>query len=162
MQTLRPQFRHNAWSNQRVCALIANLDPTMLDADAPGAFSSLAGTVKHYVGVEEVYLTLIGGRGLEAFASQEAYFNQDLAWFIARSAELGDGYLTLLSHADETLLDRPLTIPWINTPLTVRDGLIQVLSHSGQHRAQILSILGAAGHTVPDLDYVLMLMENAS
>lgn len=42
------------------------------------------------------------------------------------------------------------------------DGLIQVISHSSQHRAQIRSVLGQHGVQVPDLDYVLMLRESRS
>jgi uncharacterized damage-inducible protein DinB len=43
--------------------------------------------------------------------------------------------------------------------VTVRDGLLQVLSHSAQHRSQVLSWLSSQGVETPDLDYVLMLQE---
>jgi uncharacterized damage-inducible protein DinB len=46
--------------------------------------------------------------------------------------------------------------------MTVHDGLIQVVGHSAQHRAQVLSVLGQHGVEVPDLDYVLMLREARS
>ena len=162
MHTLRQQFRHNAWCNERVGALLTALDPAALQAGAAGAYGSLTDTLKHFVGVEDAYLTLIEGRALDAFGSQETYFAHDLAWFIARSAEIGTGYQDLLASSDGSLLDRPLTVPWIAAPLTVRDGLIQVLAHSAQHRAQILSLLGAAGRDVPNVDYVFMLEQEQS
>jgi uncharacterized damage-inducible protein DinB len=34
-----------------------------------------------------------------------------------------------------------------------------LLTHSAQHRAQILSILGDWGQKVPDMDYVVMRLE---
>jgi uncharacterized damage-inducible protein DinB len=40
-----------------------------------------------------------------------------------------------------------------------REGLIQVLTHSAQHRAQVLSTLGERGRQVPDMDYVVMRLE---
>jgi hypothetical protein len=42
---------------------------------------------------------------------------------------------------------------------TARDGLLQVLTHSSQHRSQVLSWLSAQGVRTPDLDYVVMLGE---
>jgi uncharacterized damage-inducible protein DinB len=50
-------------------------------------------------------------------------------------------------------------MPALNVPVTARDGLLQVLTHSSQHRSQVLSWLSAHGISTPDLDYVLMLRE---
>ncbi|MGH2457769.1 MAG: DinB family protein [Chloroflexota bacterium] len=63
-----------------------------------------------------------------------------------------DAYLAMIRG-------QPLSVPWIKAPLTARDGLLQVLTHSGQHRAQVFSVLGARGIDVPGLDYVMMLEE---
>jgi hypothetical protein len=46
--------------------------------------------------------------------------------------------------------------------LTKHDGLLQVLSHSAQHRAQVFSVLGQRGIDVPDLDYVLFVKSTRS
>jgi uncharacterized damage-inducible protein DinB len=43
--------------------------------------------------------------------------------------------------------------------MTCRDGLLHVLTHSAQHRSQVLSWLSTQGLATPDLDYVLMLRE---
>jgi hypothetical protein len=47
----------------------------------------------------------------------------------------------------------------VKVPVTARDGLLQVLTHSSQHRAQVLSWLSAQGVPTPDLDYVVMLVQ---
>jgi uncharacterized damage-inducible protein DinB len=159
MQTLQRLFHYNAWANRRVFEVTLKLEPALLAQDARGTLGSLEGTLKHMIGVEEVYLTLIEGRDLGASGSQEAFMAHDLAWFHSRAAELGAGYLAFLATADEPALERPLAVPWIPTPLTVRDGLLQVLMHSAQHRAQVFSTLGDRGHAVPYLDYVVMLAE---
>lgn len=159
MATLVKLFRYNAWANRRVFDVVAGVEAGELARDAKGTQSSLEGTLKHLMGVEDVYLMLIQGRDMGAAGSQEAYFAHDLAWFRDRAEEVGRGYAELIANADEALLGRPLAIPWIAAPLTVEDGLAQVLTHSAQHRAQVLSALGERGHAVPDVDYVLMLQE---
>lgn len=162
MQTLQLMFHHNGWANQRVMDVLAGLDGSVLGDDAKGTVGSIEQTVKHLVGVEEVYLTHIQGNDLSAAGSQEEYFAHDLEWFRQRASKLGQDYAELLVGADEQLLEQPLVIPWIPVPLTVREGLIQVLTHSAQHRAQILSTLGERGQRVPALDYVVMRMEGQS
>lgn len=159
MQTLQQLFRYNAWANRRVFAVTADLEPALLAQDARGTLGTIEDTLKHMIGVEEVYLTLIQGGALGASGSQEAFMAHDLAWFQSRAAELGAGYLAFLATADEQALGRPLTVPWLAVSLTVQDGLLQVLQHSAQHRAQVFSTLGDRGQTVPDLDYVVMLTE---
>ena len=52
-----------------------------------------------------------------------------------------------------------LRVPWFDFPVTGEEGLCQVLTHSCEHRAQVLSVLGARGLDVPGLDYVVMLAE---
>ena len=159
MHTLQLMFQHHAWANRRVLAVLAALDTTLLNEDAKGAFGSIDQTITHMVGVEDMYLALIQGQDLAVFGSQEAYFGHDAAWFHDRLAALGSAYVAFLASTDDASLERALVIPWINAPLTVREGLIQVLTHSAQHRAQILSILGGRGHKVPDMDYVVMRLE---
>ncbi|MGI8916414.1 MAG: DinB family protein [Chloroflexota bacterium] len=160
MRTLQLMFQHNEWANRRVMDVVARFDPALLSAVAMGTSGSIDQTIKHLVGVEDIYLLTITGRDFSAFGSQEAYFGHDLDWFRARVEALGPAYSALLDAEDDRLLERPLVIPWINAPLTVREGLIQVLAHSAQHRAQILSTLGDRGHTVPATDYVVMRLES--
>lgn len=159
MRTLQLQFQHNAWANQRVLDVVVGLEGTMVSDEAKGTFGSIEETIKHMVGVEDVYLLLIQKLDMATHGSQEAYHAHDLEWFRQRSADLGTDYARLLASADGEFLESELAIPWISVPLTVREGLIQVLSHSAQHRAQILSTLGDRGQQVPHVDYVVMRME---
>ena len=162
MRTLQLMFSHNDWANQRVWDVLSHLDGSVLGDDAKGTVGSIEQTVKHLVGVEEVYLQRIQGHDLSASGTQEEYFAHDLPWFRRRASTLGQSYAVFLAGADEQLLELPLVIPWIPVPLTVREGLIQVLTHSAQHRAQILSTLGERGQEVPYVDYVVMRTEGQS
>ena len=90
---------------------------------------------------------------------QETYYRHDLPWFGRRAPELGEGYRALLSERDEVWLETTLHVPWFDFEMTMRDGLLQVLTHSEQHRAQVLSVLGARGLETPEIDYVSMVEE---
>ena len=160
MKTLQRLFQYNAWANERVFRLCRELDPALLGADAAGTLGSLGLTLKHLVGVEDGYLARLSSSDeAEALGSREAYVAHDLDWFVERSLAVSSGYQALLAGRDETFLESELRIPWIKAPLTARDGLLQVATHSAQHRAQVLSTLGERGIKVPDVDYVFMMAE---
>ncbi len=160
-RTLAALYRYNAWANRRVFDTVLGVDAARLEVQAGGTQGSIAGTLKHHVGVEDVYLTMLSGRDLPNDpAGLEQYMAQSLRWFAARAAELAEGYQALLASADDAFLDAPLLVPWFDIALTKHDGLLQVLGHSGQHRAQVLSVLGAQGIEVPGVDYVEMVGES--
>ena len=163
VETLRRFFAYNAWANARVVRVCTDLDPAALGAEAAGTIGTLEETLKHFTAVEDGYLAMLRGADPgETFGAREAYLAQEFGWFLHRLAELGNGYTDLLAGEDTGLVERPISLPWLASPMSGREGMIQVLSHSAHHRAQVLSVLGARGVQVPDLDYVFMLAEGAA
>lgn len=162
MSLLDLQFQYNAWANRRVFEICAAVDPAELDAEAKGTVGTIALTLKHLVHVEDAYVAMIEGISLDAVGRPAIYNTREIPWYSQRSQELSLAYAAIAARADSALLERELLIPWFQFHLTVSDGLIQVLNHSAQHRAQILSALGDRGHAVPDIDYVFMLKERAA
>lgn len=160
MSLLIDQYRYNTWANARVFAACAGLEATALREDARGTIGTIEDTLKHLIGVEDVYLALIQGLPLGVGGSREAYAAHDIAWFRERATQVGEGYQALLAQHGEDLLAHALAVPWFDFALTARDGLLQVLSHSAQHRSQILSTLGAQGAEMPNIDYVFMVGES--
>ncbi len=152
-------FRYNAWANAKMFAVCLGLDASRLEANAPGTTGSIAETLTHMVGVEEVYLVMLQDQAIDASGNRDEYFAHDLTWFGDRAAYLGERYQAILSTFDDTRFASPLLIPWFDFPLTKRDGLSQVLTHSAQHRSQVLSVLGSAGIEVPNVDYVMLVRE---
>jgi uncharacterized damage-inducible protein DinB len=152
-------FRYNAWANAKVFEACRGVEAARLEAAAPGTHGSIDDTLKHMVGVEDVYLVMLQDQPIGSGGNPEDYFAHDLTWFDERSVRVGESYLALLPRLDDAQLASSLKVPWFDFPLTKRDGLIQVLTHSGQHRAQVLSVLGAAGIDVPSIDYVLLVQE---
>ena len=156
MRMLSDLYAYNAWTNDKVFAVCREVDQARLDEDAPGTFGSIAETLKHMAQVEMVYFLMLRDQPLPA--SQEArdeFFAHDLTWFAETLAHVGQGYVELLASASDDFFDQPLHVPWFDFALTKHDGLLQVLSPSPQHRAQVFSVLGQRGVEVPNLDYVL-------
>jgi uncharacterized damage-inducible protein DinB len=154
MRSLQALYAYNAWANARVFAVCTGLDQTQLVERAPGTIGTIEETLKHMVSVEDVYARMLRGAPADG-GQREAYFAHDVSWFADRAAQLGRDYRDLLAQAGATLYDEPLVVSWFDFALTKHDGLLQVLSHSAQHRAQVFSVLGERGLDVPDLDYVL-------
>ena len=159
MQELIDLYRHNAWANERVFALAQDLKAGLLEANAPGTRDTVRGTLAHLARVEYLYLTMIEGKPRASVESPEAYAAHDLAWMRRHLQEIGAGFVRAIETATPEVLERRLDLPVLRYPVTARDGLLQVLTHSSQHRSQVLSWLSAQGVSTPDLDYVLMLDE---
>ena len=155
MHTLTALYAYNRWANTQVFAVCRTVDRARLEADAAGTFGSLDETLKHMVQVEDVYLRMLREEPLDRMERRDAYLSHDLAWFETRATELSEGYGGLLAGAASAFYDETLSVPWFDFALTKHDGLLQVLSHSAQHRAQVFSALGQHGVDVPDLDFVL-------
>lgn len=155
MRTLLQLARYNAWSNQRVFETCAAISADQLGEEAGGTYGSISETLAHLVEVEDVYLLMLQGRDPHALADD--YLAHETPWFATRSHELGDAYAALLAAQDEDWLQERFVVPWFDLALSRRDGLLQVWTHSAQHRSQILSALGAHGIDVPDVDYIFML-----
>ena len=162
MQALVDLYRHNAWANERVFALAEDLESRVLDAHAPGTRDTVKGTLAHLARVEDLYLTMIRGQPRSSVEPYETYAMRDLAWLRRQLQQVSQGFVAFITSATPEAVARPLEMPVFNFPVTARDGLLQVLTHSSQHRAQVLSWLSAQGVATPDLDYVLMLREQRS
>ena len=159
MQDLLDLFRHNAWANAKVYGLAAALGDRVIVAEAPGTQGTVHSTLAHLARVERGYLAMIEQRPRESLEPREVYVAHDLAWFVDEITEVGSAYLAAIQASTPESLQRDLSIPWFAFPVSAREGLLQVLTHSAQHRSQVLSWLASQGVETPDLDYVVMLGE---
>lgn len=162
MRTLADLYAYNAWANAQVFAICRDIDQVRLDEDAPGTYGTLAETLKHLVQVEVAYAYMLQEKPLPTGEARDEFLAHDLAWFTELMARVGREYADLVANASDAFYDEPLHVPWFDFALTKHDGLLQVLSHSAQHRAQVFSVLGQHGIEVPDLDYVLFVESKLS
>ena len=159
MQDLITLFRHNTWANAKVFDLAAQQDPEMVQAAAPGTRDSVKGTLAHLAAVEYTYLAMLEQRPPGSREDMMRWAAHDLVWFPDQMRQIGSAFVRVLQASSDDTLAAPLSVPWFDFAMTCRDGLLQVLTHSAQHRSQVLSWLSAQGIATPDLDYVLMLRE---
>ncbi len=160
MKTLLLLARYNAWANQRVFEVCAAVSTAELNEAAKGTVGSVGETLAHLVEVEDIYLLMLQGRDPGDVTKDDSYLTHDTPWFAQRSQALAGAYLATLEAQDEDWLESSFTVPWFGFPMSRRDGLLQVWTHSAQHRSQILSALGAHGIDVPDVDYIFMLSQD--
>ena len=161
MRDLIDLFRHNAWANARVFGLAAALGDRLVETEALGTAGTVRSTLAHLARTERGYLAMIERQPPESLEPREAYLAHDLAWFVDEVGRLDDGYQRALEASTPESLEQALAIPWfaLSPPVSTREGFLQVLTHSAQHRSQVLSWLASQGVETPDLDYVVMLGE---
>lgn len=153
MDELRRMFRYNAWANAKIIGSAARLSTEQAALPIEGIYGSVADTERHMLQVEHVYLKLMGADAPE-FAR-----GPDEASFTELASALGSAYDVFLSSLSETALGRRFLVPWFEHEITIRDGLIQVATHSTEHRADLASGVSRLGVSTPALDYVVWVLE---
>lgn len=148
METLAELYRYNAWANRQILDACAALDDAKLRTEMPAMYGSVVETVSHLVGVEFNYLRLIEGEPTE-----RRRFD-DFAPARERCLETDRGYVELVGRLTVADLARTFHMPGLGRDLTVRQGLIQVATHSTEHRADLAAAVTRLGGTPPALDYV--------
>lgn len=160
MRAYRAMVEYDRWANRKVFALCRGLDAAGLTDEAKGAVRTIETTLKHTVRVADAFHALLRGRVPdEALGTWPEYRAHDLAWFAARADEVAGSYDKLLDEVDEAFFDAEMKVPWFEHPISRRDGFVQAMTHSIQHRAQVCSVLGERGVDVPNMDYVAMRQE---
>ena len=155
--TLLELYRHKTWATLRLIELCQGLEDEQLDATIPGTYGTIRETLRHLVESEEGYYSILTRERFSTRQEAEAFIPPDplpdvpvpLEELADRIRRLGPRWETLAP--DEELPGREVTS---------RDGwrfpgwvpLAQAIHHADDHRSHVLSILGARGLEVPELD----------
>lgn len=146
-------LRHMSWADALVWAEVMDL------SDA-GADSRAAELLHHVHSVQRVYLQLFQGQEVEipelaSFESPAAL----MSWGRDCHADLEE----FTRDLDPEALTREITFPWAEElvgkfgqvhPTDVRQGLLQLASHSAYHRGQINTRIREIGGEPPLTDFV--------
>jgi uncharacterized damage-inducible protein DinB len=164
MDTLGAMAVYNRWATRKVFARCLELEPAILESEAPGTNGSIEKTLKHMVLTEDGFLNFTRGSDpLRGHSDPRAYIRafmaHDLAWFAGFAEELADGFDAMIASADDAFLEGEFRVPWFDFAWKRREGILQAFLHSTVHRSQVFAALGARGLDVPDLDYPRMLLE---
>jgi len=148
---LNDLVRHNVWATKELLAFCRGLDEETLNATVPGTFGTVIDTLRHIIDSESSYLYRLSG----AWPDFPWKFGEpfDLDLLEDRAAELARVWEELLTR-DEIDTERFGEARGDGDEMfAVRAGifLTQALHHANEHRAHILTIIGARGLEAPEL-----------
>lgn len=139
-------YDYNRWANERVLEVTGRMTDAQLTVEMPELGGSVLELLDHTARVEQVFLTLLTsgeppprGRPYEAVCQG--------------FADSATGYAAALTGLEARMAER-VTVPWFGRDFTVEQILLQVATHSVQHRAGICAGIARAGFEAPDIDYI--------
>ena len=144
-------FEYNAWANAAVLAALDQMSEEQLRAELPELGGSALGLLEHTAQVEAAFLSLMTGAARPERRSGQAY--GDVRSLLTAT----DAAFIAALPALETRLAEPLEVPWFGRSFEVGQALMQVGTHSVQHRAGVCAGIGRAGFQAPGLDYIMWL-----
>jgi uncharacterized damage-inducible protein DinB len=147
--TLVALFTHNKWANLRLLAACAGLEEAQLKASAPGTYGNIADTLLHLLAAEARYVTLLTGRVLDDPIHERKGF-PGLGVLREHAAQSGDA---LIGVAQDDPYEAILKGSFGERTYKMRAvvPLVQAIHHAGEHRDQVMTILGQLGVEQPDL-----------
>jgi uncharacterized damage-inducible protein DinB len=144
--------RYNRWANERVFALAAKAPAAEL-AKKEG-YDSVGEILRHLVHVESNFWRMSLGR------DRVPVDTTDVTELARRATEVDAGIEELAQRAGERELGREFLVPWFGFNVSVREALLQALTHSQKHRADVCMLLPKLGVEVPGLDLIQMIAES--
>jgi uncharacterized damage-inducible protein DinB len=149
---LQDAFDHHIWATLRLLDACEALTPDQLETTVPGTYGSLIATLRHTVGADRGYLTLLANERLPRLEDEDEGV-MDLA--VMRDVMEADGPVwdelvagdldagrEVVRHRDDGSTS--------TAPLGVR--LAQVIHHGTDHRSQVCTALTTLGIEPPEID----------
>jgi uncharacterized damage-inducible protein DinB len=146
---LADPFAHHVWATLRLVDSCLALSPEQLETAVPGTYGSIIETVRHLVGADAAYLSLLSdGRVSEI---EEA--GMDLAELRVAMDRNGPGWASLLEQdldVDAVVVRHRDDGSESLAPMGIR--LAQALHHGTDHRSQVCTALTLLGVEPPAID----------
>lgn len=147
--TLQEFVRFNQWANQKLLALCATLDKSILAARISGSYGSIHTTFCHILKAEASFLQRIHGSSpAPAFDWNE---QPDFAQLSAYAAQLGDAFLNTITHIPPTQNVHEEDSDW-TFDYQARLLFMSLFYHGIAHRTDISTYLNTVGRALPELD----------
>ncbi len=158
MDVLGSLFEYNRWCNARILGACASAPDEVIRGPMDGLFESVLRTAQHLAQVEAVYLGFVGGSSSTSAGTRDWVVMgiEEVRWAVE---EIDGAYLAFVANLDAEVLERKFFVPWFEREFAVGDGLLQVVTHSCEHRADLASALNRMGIETPPIDYVARLLE---
>jgi uncharacterized damage-inducible protein DinB len=143
-------FAHHVWATTRLIDACLQLSPQQLEAAVPGTYGSIIETMRHLVGADSDYLSIMTGDHahlvdadqMDLLALRGAVENDGALWSALLGQDLDPNAMVHeVDEDDEYERDAPVGVR-----------LAQALHHGSDHRSQICTALTALGVDPPGID----------
>ena len=147
--TLDDAFGHHVWATLRLIEVCEGLDPDALRAEAPGTFGSIIETLRHLVGADSSYLSVLS-RGSDAPVDDSSMGLPELRETMERNGRRWADLLAGDFDPEAVLVRHRPDGSAGHAPVGIR--MAQALHHGSDHRSQICTVLTTLGIEPPAID----------
>jgi uncharacterized damage-inducible protein DinB len=146
---LKDAFGHHVWATLRLIDACAQLTTEQLETPAPGTYGSIMETMRHIVGADSYYLSVLTEGLIPAIDEDRMDLAElratltvnEAAWFGVVARDLDPEAMLVRRRHDGSDTGAPVGIR-----------LAQALHHGTDHRSQICTVLTTLGMEPPDID----------
>ena len=146
---LADAFAHHAWATVRLIDTCLTLTPEQLATGVPGTYGSILATMRHLVGADRSYLSLLSGGQVQQI-DEDRMSLPELRAAMEGNGTAWAGLVATDLDADAVLVRRRDDGSESHAPVGIR--LAQALHHGTDHRSQVCTALTALGVDPPAID----------
>lgn len=143
----RDLFDYNFWANRRIWSCVELLTDEQMTRPCDYSIGSIHDQLVHQMGAEWLFFTRVTGNPADSLPTASDY--PDRAAIGARWDEVERLWRDFLPTLTDEMLEQPLTFISITTKKPQSclrwQAMSQILNHSTDHRAQILSLIHQVG-----------------
>ena len=146
---LADAFGHHVWASIRLLDACVDLDEAQLATTVPGTYGSIIQTLRHLVGGDTFYLSVLRAEGLEPF-DEDAADIPTMRATMAAHGPLWQAQLRTTLDASTVVVEHEDGGYRTHAPFGIR--LAQALYHGTDHRSQVCTALTSLGIEPPGLE----------
>lgn len=154
--------KYNAWANDRIYRMAAQLTDEQYRRNAGAYFKSMHGTLNHLLVADRIWLRRLTGTGDHPM-QLDAIIHDDLAALTAARQQEDKRLIQYVAGLRDEQFEQPLEYQTLNgAPMKqkLREVLAHVFNHQTHHRGQAHTILTVVGVAEPEpLDLLAMIRE---
>ena len=154
MEVLTLLAAHNEWANRRLFDACSRISPSKLNDDSHG-YGSVIEILNHLVRVEHSFFELAHGRQPQKMIELE-----ELAELRTECSRIDRAYLAYAEGLQTEDAERKsFLVPWFGFEISLLEGVLQPLTHSHKHRADVSMLLPLLGGAGIEMDFIQWLAE---
>jgi uncharacterized damage-inducible protein DinB len=146
---LRDAFAHHVWATVALIDVCRALDAEQLEATAPGTYGSIRDTLRHLVGADVSYLSVVTGGDVSRI-DEDAMGLDELRAAMDANGPRWSAFLERDLDPDAILVRHRDDGSESHAPMSIR--IAQALHHGTDHRSQICTTLTTLGIEPPEID----------